>query len=213
MVKNFFAAFFALSISTMAFSQETAKQTFKAPGMNDSLAKHKIVAILPFNVSISYKKVPKNFDNEGNIAQEKKDGLALQGGMYTYLLRKASDYTVTFQDPERTNILLKKDSIFYKLNEILPDSLCKILKVDAIIKCNYAYEKTGSEAGAIAKTLLFGVGGKTASGALTMQIYNGSEGSLLWRFFKEMNEGVFSNANEMMERMMRKVSRNFPYEK
>lgn len=57
------------------------------------------------------------------------------------------------------------------------------------------------------------MGGKTASGALTMQIYNGSDGNLLWRFFKEMNEGVFSNANEMMERMMRKVSRNFPYEK
>jgi len=46
-----------------------------------------------------------------------------------------------------------------------------------------------------------------------MHIYNGSDGNLLWRFFKEMNEGVFSNANEMMERMMRKVSRNFPYEK
>lgn len=213
MVKHFFIAFFALSVSTMAFSQETAKQTFKAPGMDDTLARHKTVAILPFNVSISYKKVPKNFDNEGNIAQEKKDGLALQGGMYTYLLRKASNYSVTFQDPERTNILLKKDSLFYKLSEILPDPLCKILKVDAVIKCNYAYEKTGSEAGAIAKTVLFGVGGKTASGALTMHIYNGSDGNLLWRFFKEMNEGVFSNANEMMERMMRKVSRNFPYEK
>lgn len=213
MLRKSLLTLISFSIVTVAISQETAKQTFKAPGMADTLAKHKTVAILPFNVSISYKKVPKNFDNEGNIAQEKKDGLALQGGMYTYLLCKASDYTVSFQYPERTNILLKKDSIFYKLNDILPDSLCKILKVDAVIKCNYAYEKTGSEAGAIAKTVLFGMGGKTASGALTMQIYNGSDGNLLWRFFKEMNEGVFSNANEMMERMMRKVSRNFPYEK
>lgn len=103
--------------------------------------------------------------------------------------------------------------MLYKLDEILPDSLCKILKVDAIIKCNYSYEKTGSEAGAIAKTVLFGVGGKTASGALTMQIYNGNDGNLLWRFYKEMNEGVLSNANELMERMMRKVSRNFPLRK
>ena len=213
MLRICFSVLFVLFINSMAMGQETARQTFKAPGMEDTLARHKTVAILPFNVSISYKKVPKNFDNEGNIAQEKKDGLALQGGMYTYLLRKASNYSVTFQDPERTNILLIKDSLFYKLNEILPDSLCKILKVDAVIKCNYAYEKTGSEAGAIAKTLLFGAGGKTASGALTMQIYNGTDGNLLWRFFKEMNEGVFSNANEMMERMMRKVSRNFPYEK
>ena len=151
MVKHFFIAFFALSVSTMAFSQETAKQTFKAPGMDDTLARHKTVAILPFNVSISYKKVPKNFDNEGNIAQEKKDGLALQGGMYTYLLRKASNYSVTFQDPERTNILLKKDSLFYKLSEILPDPLCKILKVDAVIKCNYAYEKPVQKPGRLPK--------------------------------------------------------------
>ncbi len=213
MSKFYLTVSFLILTSCYANSQETAKQTFKAPGMNDSLVKHKTVAILPFNVAISYKKVPKNFDFEGNKAQEKKDGISLQGGMYTYLLRKASDYTVTFQDPERTNILLKKDSIYYKLDEMLPDSICKILKVDGVIKCNYAYEKTGSEAGAIAKTLLFGAGGKTASGALTMQIYNGSDGLLLWRFYKEMNEGVFSNANELMERMMRKVSRNFPYEK
>jgi len=46
-----------------------------------------------------------------------------------------------------------------------------------------------------------------------MQINNGVDGVLLWRFYKEMNEGVFSNANELMERMMRKVARNFPYEK
>ncbi len=136
----------------------------------------------------------------------------MQGGMFTYLLRKADSYTVTFQDPERTNILLNKDSIIYKLDQILPDSLCKILKVDAIIKCSYSYEKTGSEAGAIVTTALFGFG-KTGSGALTMQIYNGADGLLLWRFYKEMNEGVFSNANQLVERMMRKVSRNFPYEK
>lgn len=210
MLKIYSSLLFVLIFNMKAFSQETAKQTFKAPGMQDSLVKHKTVAILPFNVSISYKKVPKNFDFEGNKAQEKKDGLNLQAGMYTYLLRKANDYSVSFQDPERTNILLKKDSIFYKLDEMLPDSLCKILKVDAVIKCNYAYEKTGSEAGAIAKTVLFGVGGKTASGALTMHIYNGSNGQMLWRFYKEMNEGVLSNANELMERMMRKVSRNFP---
>jgi hypothetical protein len=29
---------------------------------------------------------------------------------------------------------------------------------------------------------------------------------------KEMDEGTFSSANELMERMMRKVGRNFPFE-
>lgn len=85
MIKSTLSALFICLLVYSANSQETAKQTFKAPGMDDTLKKHKTVAIMPFNVSISYKKVPKNFDHEGNKAQEKKDGFSLQGGMYTYL--------------------------------------------------------------------------------------------------------------------------------
>ena len=192
---------------------EREKQIFKSANYKDSLAVHKIVAILPFRATISYKRMPKGFDLEGNKLEEKKLGVVMQQGMYTYLLRKGSDYTVRFQDVERTNILLKQAGVFDNLENMLPDSLAKILKVDAVIQCNYAYEKTGSEAGAIAKTLLLGVGGKTGSGALIMQIYHQANGELLWRFYKEMNENFTSNSNEVMERMMRKVSRNFPYEK
>lgn len=190
---------------------EAAKQMFNAPNLKESLVKHKTVAILPFKVTIGYKRLPKGFNAEGNRLEELKDGINMQQGMFTYLLRKSDEYTVGFQDVERTNALLKKAGVFDKLDETLQDSLSKILGVDAVIKCSYAYEKTGSEAGAIAKTLVFGVGGSTASGDLTMQIYNGSDGSLLWRFYKQMNEGAFSSGNEMMERMMRKVARNFPY--
>jgi hypothetical protein len=195
------------------FSQESAKQIYEAPNLKEEIAKHKVVAILPFKVTISYKRLPKGHSFEGNQAEEKNQSVNMQQGMYTYLLRKAKSYYVLFQDVDRTNALLKRDSLFNKIDEILPDSLCKLLQVDAVIKCSYAYEKTGSEVGAIAKTLVFGVGGKTASGSLTMQIYESLKGTLLWRFYKEMNETVFSNANEVMERMMRKVSRNFPYEK
>lgn len=204
-------------LSTVIFTTcvmgQSAKQKFEIPNLTQELSKHKIVAILPFRVTISYKKLPKGFDAEGNKQDELKQGVIMQQGMYTYLLRKSKDYFVSFQEVERTNILLKKFELFDKIDEILPDSLAKILGVDAVIKCNYTYEKTGSEAGAIAKTLLFGVGGNSAIGALTMQINNGKDGMLLWRFYKEMGEGAFSSANDMMERMMRKVSRNFPYEK
>lgn len=205
--------FICSSIFSQIFGGESSKQTYKSPNLKDSIVKHKIVAILPFTSSISYKRMPKNFDAAANKVEEKTLSLNMQQGMYTYLLRKASDYTVTFQDISRTNILLKQVNAYDSLDLFLPDSLCKILKVDAVIKCNFAYEKTGSEAGAIAKTLLLGVGGKTGSGSLTMQLNNGSNGELLWRFYKEMNENFTSNANEVMERMMKKVARNFPYEK
>ena len=193
---------------------ETAKQVFTSPKMKSEVAKHKTVAVLPFNATIAYKRMPKNFDAEGNKAEEKALSTQLQQGMYTYLLRKSNDFTVTFQDVERTNTLLRKAGVFDRLSEVTQDSICQILNVDAVIKCNYEYQKTGSEAGAIAKTVLLGSGfGKVASGSLTMQVYNGTDGDLLWRFYKEMNEDVTGSANLVMERMMRKVARNFPYEK
>jgi len=199
-------------ICISAFSQG-AKQIYEAPNLKKAISQQKLIAILPLRVTISFKKMPKNYDAANNVMQEKAEGINMQQGMYTYLLRKAKNYTVAFQDVERTNVLLKNAGVIDKLDEITADSLCKILKTDGVIKASYAYEKTGSEVGAIAKTMLFGFGGSTASGALTMQINNGSDGELLWRFYKEMNEGIFSSANEMMERMMKKVARNFPYEK
>ena len=207
--------FLLLTISSLNLKAqfETSKQVYSAPNLADTIAKHKTVAILPFRVTISYKRMPKNFDAEANKAEEQKGGVNLQQGMYTFLLRKADKYTVSFQETERTNILLKNAQIYEKLDEILPDSICKILGVDAVIKCNYAYEKTGSEAGALAKVILVGGAGKTGSGGMTMQIHNGPTGELLWRFYKEMNETLTSNGNEIMERMMKKVARNFPYEK
>ncbi len=200
-----------IAITLPAAAQETAKQIFNVPNLPAVLSVHKNVAILPFRVTIGYKRMPKGFDAEGNRLEEQKSGLNLQQGMYTYLLRRSSDYFVSFQDVERTNALLRKAGLIDKVDETLPDELCKILGVEAVIKCSYSYEKTGSEAGAIAMVALLGVAGKTGSGNLTMQINNGIDGALLWRFYKEMNETAFSNGNEIMERMMRKVSRNFPY--
>jgi hypothetical protein len=130
------------------------------------------------------------------------------------MLRKGKDFSVSFQDVTRTNALLKQAGAYDRLDVLTQDSICKILGVDAVIYCIYKYEKTGSEGGAIAKTILLGAGtGKVASGGLTMHVYNGTDGELLWRFYKEMNEDVLSSANQVMERMMRKVGRNFPYEK
>jgi hypothetical protein len=194
----------AIAITNVSLAQfEGSKQVFTSPKLQAEIFKHKKVAILPFNATISYKKQDQN-----NLAG------AMQQGMYTYLLRKADDYTVSFQDVERTNALLKQKGLYDKLNEVTHDSICKALGVDAVVKCAFTYERTSSEGGAIVKAVLLGSAfGKTASGSLTMQIYNGSDGELLWRFYKEMNEDVISSANHVMERMMRKVARNFPYEK
>lgn len=193
---------------------ESAKQVFQSPNLKTEVPKHKKIAILPFKATISYKRMPKEFDSAANRKEEENLALSMQEGMYTYLLRKSNDFTVSVQDVNRTNALLKQAGIYDKLDVVMQDSIARLLGVDAIIYCTYKYEKTGSEGGAIAKTILLGAGtGKVASGGLTMQLYNGADGELLWRFYKEMNEDVLGSANQVMERMMRKVGRNFPYEK
>ena len=213
-----FKIFTTLALCLMAagsFAQfEGAKEVYKSPKLGTEIPKHKVVAILPFNTSIVYKRPPKNYDADAHKAEEKSLSTSLQSSMYTFLLRKGGDYSCSFQDVERTNAVLKQAGVYDKLDEITQDSLCKILKVDAAIKCKYVYEKTASEGAAIAKTVLFGsLGSKTGSGGLTMQVYNGNDGDLLWRFYKAMNDDVFSSSDELIERMMRKVARNFPYSK
>ena len=215
MMKKSLLAFMMSGILIPVFAQfEGAKQTYSAPNLKAEITRHKIVAILPFDVAITYKRPPKNYDSSSNKNEEINIAKNLQQSMYTYLLRKADKYTVSFQDVDRTNALLKSKGVYSRVDELTHDSICRILGVDAVIKCRYSYQKTASEAGAIATSVLFGsMGGKTGSGSLTMQVYNAADGNLLWRFYKAMDDKVMSSADQLMERMMRKVSRNFPYEK
>jgi len=214
-MKKFIVLLLTLFIGFQSFAQffESNKQVFKSPQLDQVIAKTKTVAILPFSAKISYKKMPKGMTLESLKEEEKTLSQQMQQGMYTYLLRKSDDYSVSFQDVNRTNAILKKVGIYENLSEVLEDSLCKVLNVDAVIKSTWNYEKTGSEAGAIASSLLLGMSKAVATGSIVMQINEKEKGDMVWRFYKEMNEGAFSNANEVMERMMRKIGRNFPFEK
>jgi hypothetical protein len=205
---------FVSSLTTNA-QFESNKQVYRAPNLDDVKKDIKTVAVLPFNIVLSYKKMPKGMTVEMIKEEEEKARTEFQQGLYTYLLRKQESFTATVQNPDRTNALLKKAGIKTKddLEATLPDSIASILGVDAVIKSNWNYSKTGSEGGAIARAVLLGGAGSTGSGTLTLQVYNGKDGELLWRFYKEMNESIGNDANDTMERMMRKLGRNFPLEK
>lgn len=200
-----------ISLSTKA-QYETAKQIFESPKLKTEIPKHKTVAILPFDVKITHKKQPKNFSAEANREKELTMSKSIQLSMYTFLLRKEKNYTVTFQDVDKTNVLLKKAGMLDKLDEFTKDEIAKILGVDALLGGRFESENSRSEGAAIATTVVFGsLGGKTGSGNLFLTLNNGADGELLWRFFKSMNDSVFTSTDDLVERMMRKVSRNFPY--
>ncbi len=86
---------------------EPAKQMYSSPKLKDEIQKQKTVAILPFDVGITYKRPPKNYDATANKNEEINTGKNLQQSMYTFMLRKSDKYIVAFQDVDRTNALLK----------------------------------------------------------------------------------------------------------
>ena len=200
-----------LLVNLFSYSQ---KQIFESPQLTQTIKQHKIVAILPFKVKISYKKQPKNYDAQANRELELSRSKSIQSSMYTFLLRKREKYTVDFQDVEKTNILLKKAGVSDKLDEMSKDELAKILGVDAVLGGMYEAEQTRTEAGAIVSAVIFGgLGGKTGSDSLTLTLNNGKDGELLWRFYKTMSQDLMSSTDDIVDSMMRKVSRNFPYTK
>ncbi|MEZ0453774.1 hypothetical protein ABTW24_19440 [Sphingobacterium thalpophilum] len=167
-----------------------------------------------FETKISYKKQPKNFSAEGNREQEKTMSKNIQLSMFTFLLRKKEDFSVQFQDPEKTNILLKKAGILDRSDEFTKDEIAKILGVDAVLGGRFETEQTKSEAGAIASAVMFGgFGGKTGTGTIFLTLNEGKSGELIWRLFKTMDANITSSTDDLIERMMRKVARNFPYAK
>ncbi|MBU4538065.1 MAG: hypothetical protein L6264_05625 [Weeksellaceae bacterium] len=208
--------FTVLSLATamMISAQfEGAKQIYQIPNLNEVVATHKTVAIIPFEAKITYKKQPKNFSLEANRDQERTMSRNIQSSMYTFLLRKRENYIVTFQDIEKTNTLLKKAGMLDKLDEFTKDEIAKALNVDAVMGGKFETEQTKSEAGAIASAVLFGgLGGKTGSGTLTLLINDAKDGELMWRFFKTMDDSIMTSTDDLIERMMRKVARNFPYQ-
>ncbi len=205
-------SFILINLISVKAQFEGAKQIFSSEKLTTEIAKHKVVAILPFETKITYKKQPKSFNLEASKEQEKTMSKSIQSSMYTFLLRKGKDYNVDFQDVDKTNILLKKAGMADKLDEFTKDEMAKALGVDAVIGGRFETEQSKSEAGAIASAVLFGGwGGKTGSGSLTLTLNNGNTGDLLWRFFKTMDDGLGTSTDDLVERMMRKVSRNFPY--
>lgn len=214
-MKKTLLLFLIISCSLLTKAQyENAKQVFTSPKLDTTIKRHQLVAILPFETTMSFKKPPKAFDLQAHREKEKSMASSIQSSMYTFLLRKASQYTVEFQDVEKSNILLRKAGMLDKLNEYTKDEIATVLGVDAVISGKFETEQTRSEGGAIVTTVLFGsLGSKTGTGALTIVLHDRMQGELLWRFYKSMNDSVLSSSDELIDRMMRKVSRNFPYSK
>lgn len=120
--------------------------------------------------------------------------------------------TIEIQDINRTNALLKKNDINESNYEAqLPEDLCKILGVDAVILGDIVASQPMSNGAAIATTALFGFGGNTNNAKAKISLYNGTDGKLIWSYAKDISGGLGSDDNDLIRVLMRKSARKFPY--
>ena len=200
----------------------------------DFLAKdHSILAILPFKVKINLRPNAKKRLKPGDLEiLQQEYGFAVQSALYVYFLKQKENekFKLNFQDTSITNAQIAKkgwntDSLKTKTMKELADSL----GVNGIISGLVLTKKPMS--GGAAATLLgitfltdvvvgwvlgdspgITTSGNTNSVKCTIKIYDGKSGELLWLYENKLSRGVGSNIQSIINAMMRKASRKFPYE-
>ncbi len=173
------------------------------------------MAILPFDVQVKLRpKQLKDFTSEQIDEMEKAEGLDVQRAMHSWFLKRKKRGTmeISVLTPTQTNALLKKGGIdIHDTESHLASEITEILGVDAIIRGTMETSKPMSDAANIAVGVLFGFGGASSQGIINMDIINGEDDELIVNYNKKVKGGLGSNSDDMINILMRKVTRRIPY--
>ena len=185
---------------------------YTASELQSQKNKHQVIAILPFDVTVQYNKLPKNVSEQQIEENEYELGFLLQNQMYNRFLRKSGQFTVDFQDIDKTNMMLKRNKIdLNNLNEFSKDELARLLGVDAVISGKVLTTKPMSTGAAIALGVVFNMWGTTNTADVTVSLHDGNDSKLLWKFNHVYSGSVGSSAEQLTNAMMQPISRKFPY--
>jgi hypothetical protein len=188
---------------------------YKSNEFDDVAAKHKIVAILPADVTISLRpNAAKKMTAEELEKNRESTAYAIQDKMYSWFLRRSDklNYTVKFQDVSKTNSILKEAGFSYAdIRTGSKEKLAKLLGVDAVISNITRMDKPMSEGVAVAVGILIGAWGSTNNVNTTINIHEAKEGNLIWKYDYVAQGSVGSSPENLVNALMRNASRKFPY--
>jgi hypothetical protein len=188
---------------------------YTASNFSTALARHKKVAILPAEVTMQVRpNEAKKMTAEQMADLANKTAYDIQEKMQGWFLRRSDkfSYTVTFQDVNKTNALLKSAGISYAdLKTTDRAQLAKILGVDAVMQDRLSMEKPMSEGAAVAVGLLVGAWGSTNKVNTTINIHDGASGDLLWKYDYEASGSVGSSTAKLVDALMKNATKKFPY--
>jgi hypothetical protein len=208
----------ALALGVITAGVAQTREIYTNPNFNTLAKTHKILAILPFKTTLQLrpKEVEKNGGPAGVAALEKREGLGVQSAVHSYFLKRkeSNDVMVDVQDPARTNALLERNAVTYEtLSGFTAEELANLLHVDAVVSGTFESTQPMSNGAAVAMAFTIGYGGPTNTGKTTISINDGKTGELLWKYDKTLSRGFGSNTGTIITTIMRKASRQLPYDK
>ena len=206
--------FFVLLVPFFAVAQT---KLYVHDNAQEYVQKTKTIAILPLKVQVKLRpKQLKDFTPDQIAEMNKSEALDIQKGMHSWFLtrKKRGSFKLDVQNPTRTNALLQKNGIdIHDYDAYLPSELGKILGVETVIMGSFESSKPMSNGAAVG--LLFLTGGffATQAATLNMDFFSTHDDELVVNYLKKVRGSLGSNAQDLINKLMRKVTRRIPYTK
>ena len=197
-------------VSSSVFSQ---KNIYLSKNFDELSSNHRVLAILPFFTHLD---LGEEVSKPETKRLEQKEGYAVQDALETYFGRgkKKKKFTVDFQNSEDTNALLAQNDISYaNIDRYTIKELARILEVDGIVSGNMDVNVLLSDGVPSEISFLDYILGDANYGRIGIKISDGMSGKLLWKYEQEITRKSGKNTDDLIDKMMKKAARKFPYDK
>ena len=206
--------YFFLLVFLMSFGMASGQKDIYQSNRFEELSQdHEVLAILPFFTHLDLgEKLPVSELR----SLEQKEGYAVQDALETYFGRgkKKKKFTVSFQNSEDTNALLTRNDIsFENIDRYTIKELAEILQVDGIVSGNLDMNILLSDGLPADFSFLDYILGDADYGRIGIKISDGRTGKLLWKYEQEITRKSGKNTDDLIDKMMIKAARKFPYDK
>jgi hypothetical protein len=202
-----FLKFFTVFISGLTLVS-CGMNKYQSNDFQNKTQNHRIVAVLPAVVTntatlfFNSKEIKDPTNSAGQEAQR-----LLYNELLSQKMKKKNPIIIDFQDIVTTNQILQSHSIGNRnLSAYSMTDLAKILDVDAVVYTTI--EQRHDVAGAVISGKASSLLGKII---LTSALYNGSDGSLLWRNFDSSDLSPTDLPADVLTRYAFLTAYNFPY--
>ncbi|HEU5164551.1 MAG TPA: hypothetical protein VFU29_03380 [Chitinophagaceae bacterium] len=212
----------------LLFLFSCSNKYYTASNFEEKTQKHKVVAILPAEVTFSGKQ-PKNLLPEDIAKAEERESIDFQYALMNSILNHANTKkyitTVNFQDINTTQKILEQNNISVRDSWKKDDEeLAKLLSVDAVIRMNIRKQRYMSDEASygvgVAKQVIYStkIGSKVpvpGSVGKTFDIYATcnllSDNQTLWNDNYKRSTDYEVHPNVIVEWITNDFGENFPY--